>query len=139
MDVEELQAFHTHLTPHPADHVLHSKSSPVTEIFLAYFPKDYSVANQQGFAESLESFLTKITPEASAMTGFSGGWSLEERPIPGSADSGKTYITCIGWTSVEAHEAFTKTQVFKDSQHLIHQADQLIQTEVVHYTGIRFK
>lgn len=138
-DLSKIHAFHTHLEPHPADQVLHDETSPVTEIFMAYFPKDYLDASQHSFVKRIETFLANIQPGATETTGYSGGWSVEDLPIPGSTDQGKAFMALFGWQSLEAHGDFVKTETFKENRHLIDQVDQLLHKEVVHYKGTRFK
>ena len=140
-DLSKLTAFHTHVQPHPADQVLHDETSPVTEIFMAYFPKEYSETSQQEFGKRIEEFLENCQPGEPVITGFAGGWAVEDDlPFPnGGSDQGTAFLGLFGWKSVEDHSEFAKTDVFKENAPLISKTDGLIQTEVVHYRGRRFK
>ncbi|OQU97100.1 hypothetical protein CLAIMM_03091 [Cladophialophora immunda] len=138
-DVTKLRAFHTHLSPYPADQVLDHKSAPVTELLTAYFPKDYGGAGQRKFQEGLEMLVANVRPKTSALLGFSGGWAVEDVIIPGTSDDGKAYLAVFGWWSMEARSDFVNSSVFEENRHFLDEADRLLCKDSVYWSGTRFK
>jgi heme-degrading monooxygenase HmoA len=134
-DISKAQLYHTHLTPHPASEALSDHVSPVTEILLAFFPTDYSDADQKKFEDDLKKLVAAVEKNADTYTASAGGWVEEEILIPDTTDKAKAYAVFIGWQSVEAHQTFREHQSFKDNIHYVRQAKDLRHLRVVHYSG----
>lgn len=115
--------------------MLSKQSSPATEIITAYFPTDYSDADQKTFEEGAQKLFTTVEQNADTYKGSASGWIVEELTIPGTSEKAKAWSGIIGWTSVEAHLDFRKTQAFKDNSHHLRGAKDLKHIEVVHYHG----
>lgn len=131
--------FHVPLTPYLAKDALSHRLAPVTEVLTAYFPTSYSHDDQQDAEADLKKLVAVIEATAEGYRGSAGGWCTEEMDIPGSDESGKAYITLIGWDSVEAHTSFRSTQSFKDNIHLLRRAKELKKSSVVHVPFVEFE
>lgn len=134
-NVPELQAFHVHLSPHPATKALSNQTSPVTEICTIHFPATYSASDKKEFEQNLLDFVGIIEKNVATATGFAGGWAIEKLPIPGRSEETTTYVACMGWQSVEAHLAFRETALFKQHKHLLDQAKDLMHVHMVHVSA----
>ncbi|KAK5053690.1 hypothetical protein LTR84_001651 [Exophiala bonariae] len=138
-DVSKIQACHLHMEPLASELALDNLTSPITELRVAYFPTTITDTEQAIFEDSIAKFFSRIQLHAMEMVGYSVGWPLEPLSVDGSPQEGKAHVTCVGWQSIEAHEAILKSQVFKDNEHLIINPTGAIHTEIVHFTGVRFK
>ena len=117
---------HVEFSPYPAP-ALSGVNAPLVEILRAYFPSSYSESDKQTFSENMMRFEQNAGAE-----GSSGGWMLEQVPIPGTSENGNVHVTAFGWQSLEAHRAFRETQGFKDNVHLLANAKDMKKTELVH-------
>ena len=134
-DVSKLQAFHAHLSPHPAIKALSNNTSPVTEISTIHFPANFSAEDRNKFEQELLQFVAIIKKHVTTSTGFAGGWAAEKVPMPGTSEETTTFIACLGWQSVEAHFAFRETKLFKDNEHLLGHAKDLKHIHMVHVSA----
>ena len=141
-DMTQIHAFHTHVQPHPADQVLHEETSPVTELFTAYFPKDYSEVKQREYVRRLETLVENVKTEGATenpIKGYSGGWAVEDLVVPGTEEKGKAFLAIFGWESVEKHREVAGSDAFKRNRYLIDEVEGLRHRDVVHFTGRRIK
>jgi len=125
--------YHASMTPPPPSGALSDTSSPATELITIYFPASYSSSDKSTFESGFKKLVACIEDNSPDYTGFTGGWVIEERPLPKDPSTmAKVYTGAIGWKSVEAHMAFRKTQVFKDNVHHLRGAKDLQDVNVVH-------
>lgn len=126
------KAYHARFDPHPATAALSKTTSPATEIVTMWFPTSYSLEDREKVVQRVKSFVTVLEEEATTYTACAGGWVDEEIDVPGEEEKGEAYVFLVGWTSVEAHLDFQKTQAFKDNIHYIMEAKGLRKIEAVH-------
>ncbi|KAL9036355.1 MAG: hypothetical protein Q9180_004346 [Flavoplaca navasiana] len=110
---------HAHLSPHPPSAALNGTTAPVTEMINHYFSADISQSEQSSFESSVKQFSQVLEEKAEGFKGFAAGWVVEEVEHEGVEGKAKSWLSCIGWQSVEAHMAFRETKDFKDNVHLI--------------------
>jgi hypothetical protein len=127
------------MEPVASELVLHSRASPITELRIAYFPVAITDIDQAIFEGNIAEFFLRLRSHATEMTGFSAGWSLEPLTVADTPQEGKAHVTCVGWQSIEAHEAFLKSKALRDHENLIINSAGAIYSEIVQFTGIRFK
>lgn len=126
------KAYHARFDPHPATAALSNTTSPATEIVTMWFPILYSPEDRDRVVERVKSFVAVLEKDATTYTACAGGWVDEEIDVPGEEERGSAYVFLVGWTSVEAHLDFQKTQAFKDNIHYIMEAKDLRKIEAVH-------
>ncbi|KAK4947833.1 hypothetical protein LTR10_013341 [Elasticomyces elasticus] len=134
-NVFQLQAFHAHLSPHPATKALSNRTSPATEICTIHFPATYAARDKKKFEQDLFNLVRIIESNVPTSTGFAGGWAVEKLSLPGTSEETTTFIACMGWQSVEAHFAFRETPLFKEHKHLLDQAKDLMHVQMVHVSA----
>ena len=103
---------HVYFDPHPPSNALYS---PVTEILRAYFFVEKVQKEGLAFEAGLKKLLAAL--KAAQVAGYTGevssGWSVEELPRDGKQY--KLFVAFIGWESVAAHAAASKTDVFLEN------------------------
>lgn len=124
--------YHVSFSPYPAP-ALSDGNAPLAEILRAYFPGTYSEIDKQAFAKNMMRF-----EQNAGAKGSSGGWKLEQVPIPGTSETGNVHVTAFGWQSLEEHRSFRETKGFKDNVHLLRDAKDLKKTELVHVSFRKF-
>lgn len=130
------QLWHAEYRPHPPSALLDGKTTPATEVLHAYFPTDLSKEDATAFQERIAKLAGAIEKGAGEdYTGFVAGWVDEELDIPGKEEKGKVYSVLVGWKSVEAHNKFRETQIFKDNIHLLREAKHLKGVNMIHFHG----
>ncbi|KAL8998362.1 MAG: hypothetical protein Q9169_002575 [Polycauliona sp. 2 TL-2023] len=110
---------HAHLSPHPPSTAVSGTIAPVTEMITHYFSAGISQSDQSAFESSVKQFSQVLEEKAEGFTGFASGWVVEEVEHEGVDGKAKSWQSCLGWQSVEAHMAFRETEDFKDNVHLI--------------------
>lgn len=113
-----MKVVHANLSPHPPSVAL-SGTSAVTEVVGHYFAADISESDQSSFESNLKKFVKVLEGKADGFTAFAGGWVIEEQEHEEVKGKAKSWHSCIGWQSVDAHMAFRQTQDFKDNVHLM--------------------
>ncbi|KAI4230307.1 MAG: hypothetical protein L6R36_000118 [Xanthoria steineri] len=113
-DIQSL--LHAHLSPHPPSAAL---TSPVTEMITHYFSANVSKSELSSFESSMKEFFRCLEENAEGFKGFAGGWVVEEVEHEDVESKAKSWQSCVGWQSVEAHMAFRETKHFKDNVDLI--------------------
>ena len=128
--VEAPALFHAHLTPHPPSAVLSDTSSPVTEFVAVHLNP---TADRAKTEERVKKFVTEIEAKAEGNTASAGGWLVEEKPLPkDESTQALVYVLLLGWTSVDAHNAYRQTQSFKDNVGLLRELPDLLEIQLVH-------
>jgi len=128
--------FHAHFTPHPPTEALSDHVSGATEILTAYFPSDYSEADQKTFDDNIRKLVAVVEKEAgTSHKASAGGWVVEELEIPGTSEKGKAYQALIGWQSMEAHMEFRNNKTFQENIPLLRNAKDLKKVAMTHYSG----
>ncbi|KAL4732722.1 hypothetical protein ACLX1H_001741 [Fusarium chlamydosporum] len=125
---------HVTLNPFPPEDVLDRARSPVTEVLVAFFPSDYSVASRAAATRRLEQFAGQALKASPDWRGISYGWSVEnDVPIRGDeSNSGSMLVAFIGWPSLEAHQKFRETDDFKQNIGLLREMEGLIKLSAFH-------
>ena len=122
-----------HFNEHPPNATLaDTESATATEFITAYFPTDYSEADQKTFSENLDKFFAIVRPSTKDVVGGVHGWVEEELEIPDTKEKAKALVALIGWTSVQAHLDYRSTQTFKDNIHFLRGAKDLKHVRVFH-------
>ena len=93
-------------------------SSPIVEMFTAYFPAATKAADKESWQQRFKKFLT-IMPEAKGYKAHATGWVVEEVVHEGVEGKAIAWVTAVGWESVEAHMAFRETELFKKNVELL--------------------
>ena len=107
-------------------------------MLVAYFPSTYSDADKAKFEQDALKLIAVMKENApETYTGFSGGWIVEELPLPKSTtgEKGLAYASCVGWTSTQAHVDFRTTDACRDNIGLLRGAKELQGLSVVHVAG----
>ena len=86
--------------------------APVTEVLMAYFPLTLNDADKAKWEEAWQG-LVKPVKQAKGFVDIHGGWVIEEMEVEGLKGMRKAWMGTLGWENLDAHVAFTKTEVFK--------------------------
>ncbi|TKA69430.1 hypothetical protein B0A55_07630 [Friedmanniomyces simplex] len=103
-----------HVDFRPFTAFMRATEAPVTEVATFYFDGSAPTAVLDRFTRFRE-VLSK--QQVSGVLGAAAGLTHEELDSEGVR--GTAAVLVIGWESVDAHLAFQKTQLFKDSVHLL--------------------
>ncbi|TKA76345.1 hypothetical protein B0A55_03729 [Friedmanniomyces simplex] len=103
-----------HVDFRPFTAFVRATEAPVTEVATFYFDGPAPFAVLDRFTRFRE-VLSK--QQVSGVLGAAAGLTHEELDSEGAR--GTAAVLVIGWESVDAHLAFQKTQLFKDSVHLL--------------------
>ncbi|KAL8783780.1 MAG: hypothetical protein Q9213_004396 [Squamulea squamosa] len=110
---------HAHFSPHPPSAAVSGTTAPVTEMITHYFSTSISKSEQSSFESDLKKFARILEEKAKGCTGFAGGWVVEELEHEGVEGKTKSWQSCVGWQSIEAHMAFRGTKDFEDNVYLM--------------------
>ncbi|KAL8736773.1 MAG: hypothetical protein Q9166_000139 [cf. Caloplaca sp. 2 TL-2023] len=125
---------HAHFTPHPPSVAVSGTNVPVTEMITHYFSADISESERSSFESGMKEF-HQVLKKAEGFKGFAGGWVVEELEHKEVEGKTKSWQSCIGWQSVEAHMAFRETKDFKDNVHLIR--SEFKKASTMHHTKFK--
>lgn len=96
--------------------------APVTEILLAWFPKDISQELKDANTKKAELFAVKSLKACSDLHAINVGWGVEnDFPMRGGEEGQKGSLLAVfaGWSSIDAHMKFRETDEFKEAIPLI--------------------
>ncbi|KAL8766432.1 MAG: hypothetical protein Q9209_006808 [Squamulea sp. 1 TL-2023] len=110
---------HAHFSPHPPSTAVSGTTAPVTEMITHYFSTSITESEQSSFESDLKKFAQILEEKAKGCTGFAGGWVVEELDHEGVEGKTKSWQSCVGWQSIEAHMAFRDTKDFKNNVYLM--------------------
>ncbi|KAJ4141763.1 hypothetical protein NW768_000980 [Fusarium equiseti] len=95
--------------------------SPLTEVFLAYFPTDFPEAEKDKATAQLRDILDKSFGGCSDVAGVAHSWSVEndwpvrrEKQVV-TGQSGSALVGFVGWTSDVAQKVFRQTAAYKEA------------------------
>ncbi|KAL2429858.1 hypothetical protein ABEF95_000891 [Exophiala dermatitidis] len=124
--------YHVNFDPQPPTRALADGGPFATEFITIYFPTDYSADDQKVFEASLNKLVDVARKHSQGFKTSAGGWAVEQLDLPDGSSKAKVFIALFGWESVEAHQKFRETQVFKDNIHLLRGAKDLKAVSVFH-------
>ncbi|KAL8805413.1 MAG: hypothetical protein Q9182_001979 [Xanthomendoza sp. 2 TL-2023] len=119
VDGQNIAICHAHFSPHPPSVAVSGTVAPVTEMIAHHFSSDISDDDRASFESNMKKFAQLLEEKAAGFKGFAGGWVVEDIEHAEVGGKTKTWQSCVGWQSVEAHMAFRETEEFKDNVHLI--------------------
>lgn len=124
--VKDFPTILTHgiFTKHVAvtDSLAQALKSPVTEVLLAFFPSDTSLAEKDAATSQVQQFIEKAFNKCSDVKAVSYGWGVEnDFPVLGGEEgkTGSILTVFVGWPSVDANMKFAETEAFKENIGLI--------------------
>ena len=110
--------------------------SPVTEVMLAFFPSKVTTDAQTTVSQRFSEFNHKALKQCKDVRSVSSGWGLEaDFPIRGDGNNGgkgMLFIALIGWGSVNEHNAFRESDVFKEYVGLITGMEECLDLSMFH-------
>jgi hypothetical protein len=107
----------------------------VTEVLLAFFPSDISLAEKDAATFQLQQFIEKAFNKCSDVKAVSYGWGVEnDFPVLGGGEgkTGSILTVFVGWPSVDANMKFAETEAFKENIGLIGGMKGMIKMVVLH-------
>ena len=105
-----LSLIHANFNPHPPSAAVSPTTSPVTEVFTAYFHE-----HSDSYVGAVDKAFKTLKDKAEGCKATARGWVVEEVEDErvGKGKKGRAFVGCIGWESVEAHMRFRETEGFK--------------------------
>ncbi|KZL80489.1 hypothetical protein CI238_08857 [Colletotrichum incanum] len=121
-----------HITATPS--LPEALKSPVTDVFLVYFPSAISVAEKATAATDLQKILNKGFGQHPKVTAIGYGWGVQnDFPVYGK-DGGKVgsaFSAFVGWSSVEANTEFRGAGAHNTTRELIQSLDGVVKLKVL--------
>jgi heme-degrading monooxygenase HmoA len=114
---------HTELSPLAKDVF----ESPAAELLTAWFPAEYTSTQQETVESNIHKMLKAVDGKAKGSRGGVTGWGVENdvKNLKRPELTGKAFFLFIGWDTVEDHEAFRGTDLFKENIHLLRNAEDM--------------
>lgn len=109
--------------------------APVTEILLAWFPKDISQELKDANTKKAELFAEKSLKACSDLHAINVGWGVEnDFPVRGGEEGQKGSLLAVfaGWSSIDAHMKFRETDEFKEAIPLIRGMEGTLKLTIFH-------
>ncbi|GJC87683.1 hypothetical protein ColLi_10521 [Colletotrichum liriopes] len=124
--------FIKHITATPS--LPDALKSPVTDVFLVYYPSDTSAAEKATASTGLQTILNRGFGQHPNVAAISYGWGVQDDfPVHGK-DGGKVgsaFSAFVGWSSVEANTEFREAGAHNTIQESIRGLDGVVKLKVL--------
>lgn len=110
--------------------------SPITDIVVAYFPKDFPHTEKDKAAAKLQDVLAKSFGTYSDVEKIAHGWGIEnDFPVKGKkavdGQPGAALMGFVGWANESAQADFHQTATYNEAVAQIHEMSGLVGLNIV--------